>query len=157
MNNVSTKRLFAYFSLALIFGYSVFVLLVYNANVLSGLYTLEKCSIYYILVYVLLSAVSYTIDTQTRKEPGLLTLFCFPMFSLVFLLSIMLIASVSVGYIVLAIAVFVALYGLGYLTYKRWIGRIMLIKKGYENILLIYVIIHLFIVLFIAFKIIGLL
>jgi hypothetical protein len=69
----------------------------------------------------------------------------------------MLIASVNVGYIVLAIAVFVALYGLGYLTYKRWIGRIMLIKKGYENILLIYVIIHLFIVLFIAFKIIGLL
>ena len=157
MNNTSSKRLFAYFSLAIVFGYCAFVLMVFNAKILPGLYTLEKSSIYYILSYVILAAVAYAIDTQTKKEPGLLTLFCLPAYTLIFLFLVMWMASVNVVYIVAMIAVIAPLYVLGYMSYTRWINKIMLIKKGYENILLIYVIIHLFISLFVAFKVVGLL
>ena len=156
MNKTSTKRLFLYFSVASVLAYSVFVLLAYNAKVLPKLYTLKECSIYYILVYLLFAAVSYSIDTQTKKEPGLLTLLCFPIFTLVFLVSLMLIGGTSTIYILSTILVLGVVYVLGYLTYKKWIVKIMLIKKGYENILLAYVIVHLFISLFVAIKIIGL-
>lgn len=157
MRKLSSKRIFMYFSLALIFCYCTFVLIAYNNGILKGLYDIKKSSSYYMVVYVLLSAVSYVIDTQTRKEPALLTLICFPIFTLVLLLILMLIASISTILIVVLICAMVSIIILGYIGYKKWIHKILLIKHGYENILFGYVIIHIFAALFVAFKIIGLL
>lgn len=157
MNKPSSKRLFFYISVTAVLAYSLFVLLAYNAKVLPKLYTLKECSIYYVVLYLLFAAVSYTIDTQTKKEAGLLTLLCFPIFTLIFLGSLLLIGKFSIIYLITLFIVIAVLYVIGYITYKRWISKILLIKKGYENILLAYVIIHLFVSLFIAFKIIGLL
>ena len=153
----STKKLFLYISLSVVLTYFLVVLFAYNAKTLTNLYTLESCGFYYVAVYLLLSATSYFIDTQSRKEPGYLTLFCFPAYTCVFLLGMMIIGNIGWQYIVALMLVIVLLYILGYYCYKKWIDKIMLIKNGYENILMIYVIIHLFVVLFIAFKIIGLL
>ena len=62
MNNVSSKKMYFYFSLSLIFLYFTFVLFAYNGGFLSELYTLSSVSLYYVFAYVLLVAVSYIID-----------------------------------------------------------------------------------------------
>ena len=155
MLKASRKKLFLYISLSTLIGYFVIVLLAYNSNLLPDLYTMEKCSIYYIIVYLLLVATAYFLDTQSRKEPGFLTLFSLPAYSGLFLLGLMMIANINWSYMIVLLLVIGLLYIAGYFCYQKWIEKIMLIKNGYENILMIYVIIHLFVVLFIAFKIVG--
>lgn len=157
MKNVSTKKLFLYISLCVVLCYFLFVIFAYNGEFLPGLYTLEQCNFYYMIAYVLLVATAYMVDTSTRKEPAYLTLFCVPAFSLLFLLGIMFLANVAWHFIVVLLLSIVLLYILGYFVYQKWIEKILMIKNGYENILLGYVIIHLFIVLLFAFKIVGLL
>ena len=157
MNNISSKKMFFYISLSLIFAYFTFVLIAYNSGFLKELYTLENCSLYYMFAYVMLCAVSYIIDVGTKKEPGFLTLFNLPAFSLIFILVIMILSGISWPFIILLFAVMSGVFILGYFCYNKWINKILLIKNGYENILFIYVIIHLFIVLFIVFKILKLL
>ena len=155
MLKASRKKLFLYISLSALIGYFVVVLFAYNANLLPDLYTMDKCSIYYIIVYLLVVATAYYLDTQSRKEPGFLTLFSIPAYSGLFLLGFMMIAGINWSYMIVLLLVIGLLYIAGYFCYKKWIEKIMLIKNGYENILMIYVIIHLFVVLFIAFKIVG--
>ena len=117
MLKASRKKLFLYISLIALIGYFVVVLFAYNANILSDLYTMDKCSL--------------------------------------FLLGFMMIANINWSYMIVLLLVIGLLYIAGYFCYKKWIEKIMLIKNGYENILMIYVIIHLFVVLYIAFKIVG--
>lgn len=155
MLKASSKKLFLYISLSALIGYFVIALLAYNTNAMPDLYTMDKCSIYYIVVYLLLVATAYFLDTQSRKEPGFLTLFSIPAYSGFFLLGLMMIANINWSYMIVLLLVIGLLYIAGYFCYKKWIEKIMLIKNGYENILMIYVIIHLFVVLFIAFKIVG--
>lgn len=157
MRRISSKKTFMYFSLSLMVCYCIFVLIAYNSNILEGLYDIKKCGIYYLISYVLIVAVSYVIDTQSRKEPAFLTLLCIPIFTLIFLVSIMMITNAGVDGILLVVVSLMALLALGYHCYKKWIHRILLIKNGYENILMGYVILHVFVVLYIAFKMIGLL
>ena len=157
MNKTSTKKLFFYISTSLILCYFLFVLLMYNSNQMSELYTLKQCGIYYMIVYLLLTATNYVIDTQTRKEPAFLTLFALPTFTLLFLLGMMLIAGSLWTLIVVLLLVVSLLYVFAYYAYKKWIEKILLIKNGYDNILMIYVILHLLVVLYIAFRLLNLL
>lgn len=153
----SIKKIFLYISLSIILTYFCFVLICYNAGTFNELYSLNTCSIYYITVYLLLAATTYCIDINSRKEPALLTLFCLPIYSAIFLLSFMMMGAVEWYLIILMLLTIGILYILGYYCYKKWIEKILLVKNGYENILMIYDILHLFTVLFIAFKILGLL
>ena len=157
MNKPSTKKLFFYSSISLVLCYFLFVLLVYNANVLSILYTLEEVGFYYITIYVLLSATLYTVDTQTRKEPAFLVLFCLPIITFLFMLGMMLLAGITWQFYIVLILVIFLVYLFGYLVNEKWIEKIMMIRQGYDYILLGYVILHLFIVLFIVFKMLHLL
>lgn len=157
MHQLSTKKIFMYFSLALTLAYFTFLLIAYNSGILSTLYDVKTSGLYYIIVYVLLAAVTYAIDTQTKKEPALLTLFCLPIYSAIFLVILLFITGANLLYFGLLLALVGIVIGLGYLCYKKWIHKILLIKNGYKNILLVYVIIHMFVVLLIAFKMIGLL
>ena len=141
MLKASSKKLFLYISLSALIGYFVIVLLAYNSNLLPDLYTMDKCSIYYIIVYLLVVATAYFLDTQSRKEPGFLTLFSIPAYSGLFLLGFMMIAGINWSYMIVLLLVIGLLYIAGYFCYKKWIEKIMLIKNGYENILMIYVII----------------
>ena len=95
MNKPSTKKLFFYISISLVLCYFLFVVLAYNANVLTVLYTLAEVNFYYITVYVLLSATLYIVDTQTRKEPAFLTLFYLPIISFVIVLVMMILVGIS--------------------------------------------------------------
>ena len=153
MIKTSTKKLFFYISVSLVLCYFVFVLLVYNEGKFPELYNLEQSGLYYMFVYLLLVATNYVIDTQTRKEPAYLTLFCLPTFTLFYLSSVMLMSGVYWTIIVVLLLIMSLVYILGYYCYKKWIEKILMIKNGYDNILLAYVIIHLFIVLFVSFKI----
>ena len=155
--NTSTKKLYTYISLTLVMAYFIFVLLMFNSNELKELYNLQTSGFYYMFVYVLLVAVGYVIDTQTRKEPAFITLFTVPAFSLLLLLGMFIMGNVFWVFYIILCVVILALYILGIFCYKKWINKIMLIKRGYENILLAYVIIHVFVVLFVAFKTIGML
>ena len=110
MVKTSTKKLFFYISNALILGYFLFVLLAYNANILPSLYTLEQVNFYYIIVYVLLSATLYIIDTQTRKEPAFLALFCLPIYTFLFMLGMMLLANVNWQLIVVLVLVIFSIH-----------------------------------------------
>ena len=155
--NTSTKKLYTYISLTLVMAYFIFVLLMFNSNELKELYNLQTSGFYYLFVYVLLVAVGYVIDTQTRKEPAFITLFTVPAFSLLLLLGMFIMGNVFWVFYIILCVVILALYILAIFCYKKWINKIMLIKRGYENILLAYVIIHVFVVLFVAFKTIGML
>ena len=157
MHNISTKKLYFYISLSVVMCYFTFVLMAYNTGIAKELYTLEHISLYYMFAYVLLSAVCYIVDIGSRKEPGFLTLFCLPTYTLLFLLGMMLLAGVAWPFIVVLVLVMVLVFMLGYFCYKKWIDRILSIKNGYDNILFIYVIIHLFIALFVVFKILNIL
>ena len=157
MRNISTKKLFFYVSLSLVICYFTFVLIAYNGGFLKELYTLEYISLYYMFAYVLLAAVNYIIDIGSRKEPGYLTLFCLPAYTFLFLMGMMLLAGISWTYFIVLILVISLIYILGYICYKKWIEKILLIKNGYDNILFIYVILHLFIALFVVFKILNIL
>ena len=157
MNKNSTKRIFCYFSLSFVFAYVVFVLLMYNAGLLPQLYDIKETGIHYIVIYSLLATVCYAIDTQTKKQPGLLMCLCLPIHSLTFLVLMMLLGAVKPILIVLTVAIFLGILAFGYYTYTKWIKKILLVKKAYENALLAYGIVHLFMVLFVAFKVMGLL
>ena len=157
MNNISSKKMYFYISLSLVFIYFTVVLFAYNAQTFKELYTLEYCSLYYVFGYILLSAIAYIIDIGSRKEPGFLTLMCLPVYSFVFLLGMMMLAGVYWTYMVLLLIIFGLFLLLGIYCYKHWIHKILFIKNGYDNILFLYVLIHLFIVLFIAFKMLNLL
>ena len=157
MYKLSTKKLFFYISLSLVICYFTFVLIAYNSGILKELYTLENISLYYMFSYVLLVAVGYIIDIGSRKEPGFLTLFFLPSCTLLFLLGMMLLANVMWTYILVMILVMLLVFILGYFCYNRWIEKILLIKNGYENILFLYIIIHLFIALFVVFKVLNIL
>ena len=157
MIKTSKKKIFSYLSLAFIIGYFVVVLLAYNSGVWQELYTLDVCGFYYITVYLLVVAVAYYLDTSSRKEPGYLTLFSLPAYSGIFLLSAMMMAGVDWQHFVILILSISLLYILGYFCNKKWIEKLLLVKNGYENILMIYLIFHLIIVLYIAFKLLGLL
>ena len=157
MIKTSTKKLFFYISITLVLVYFLFVLFAYNAKILPVLYTLEQVNFYYMVIYVLLSATLYTIDTQTRKEPAYLTLFCLPLYTFLFMLGMMFLAKIAWQYIVVLVLVILLLYLLGYLVNQKLIEKIMMIKNGYNNILLVYVMMHLFVVLFIVFKMLHLL
>ena len=110
MNKNSTKHIFCYFSLAFVFAYVVFVLLMYNARILPQLYDIKEIGIHYIVVYSLLATVCYAIDAQTKKQPGLLMCFCLPIYSLTFLVLMMVIGAVKPILIVLTIAVLIILF-----------------------------------------------
>lgn len=157
MAKTSTKKLFFYISISLIMCYFLFVLFAYNANIMSSLYTLEQVNFYYMIVYVLLSATLYIIDTQTRKEPAFLTLFCLPAYTFLFMLGMMLLAGIEWPFFVVLILAIFLVYLFGYIINKKWIEKIMMIKNGYDNILFVYVILHLFVVLFIVFQMLHLL
>lgn len=157
MNKTSTKKIFLYISLSIVLVYFCFVLICYNANILEELYDLKTSSIYYVTVYLMLVAVCYWIDSQSRKEPGFLTFFCLPAYSGLFLLAIMMMNGTNWQFIVILLLVILLLYIGGYYCFKKPIEKLLLIKNGYENIMMLYDIIHLFIVLFIAFKMLGLL
>ena len=146
MNNISSKKMFFYISLSLIFAYFTFVLIAYSGGVLKELYTLENCNIYYIFSYVMLVAVMYMIDIGTRKEPAFLTLFYMPIISFTIMFIMMVLAGISWPFYIILIVVFACLFALGYWCYKRWINKILMLKIGYENILFFYIIIHLFLV-----------
>lgn len=148
----STKKLFFYISVCLVLCYFIFVLLAYNSGILTSLYTLKECGMYYIFAYTMLSAVAYFIDIQTRKEPAFLTLFCLPAYTYLFMLGIMFIAGISWDFMIVLTLVMFLVYILGYLCYKKWIEKILLIKNGYENILFVYIVIHLCLALFITFR-----
>ena len=110
MNKTSTKKLFFYISISLVLCYFLFVILAYNANVLTVLYTLEETNFYYITVYVLLAATLYMLDTQTRKEPAFLTLFCLPAITLLFMLGMMLLGGETWHYYIVLILVISLVY-----------------------------------------------
>ena len=139
MMKASTKKLYFYISLCLVLCYFIFVLMAYNSKILSSLYNLEECGMYYLFVYVILSAVSYFIDIQTRKEPAFLTLFCFPAYTYLFMLGVMFIAGITWPYMIVLTLVMALIYILGYFCYKKWIEKILVIKNGYENILFLYI------------------
>ncbi len=157
MNKPSTKKLFFYISISLVLCYFLFVLFAYNAGVIPVLYTLEEAGFYYITVYVLLAATLYTVDTQTRKEPAFLVLFCLPAITFLFMLGMLLLVGITWQFYIVLILVIFLVYLFGYIVNQKWIEKIMMIQHGYDYILLGYVILHLFIVLFIVFKILNLL
>jgi hypothetical protein len=107
-------------------------------------------------VYILLVGVGYFIDTQTRKEPALITLFTIPAFSFILLLAFFIMSEVYWVYYLFLVLVFTLIYFSGFMCYKKWISKILQFKIGYENTLFIYLIIHLFIVLLISFNVMGL-
>ena len=155
--NSSTKKLFTYISLTLVIGYFVFVLWMYNSHQLTDLYDPSKTSFYYIFVYILLVAVGYMIDIQTRKEPAFISLFAVPAFSLFLLLGLFAMCGLNWPYFIILCLIIILLYILGFFCYKRWISKILTIKNGYENILFGCVILHILVVLLVAFNVIGLL
>ena len=157
MNNISSKKMYFYISLSLVFAYFSFVLLAYNGGFLPELYSLKDVSLYYVFAYVLLAAVSYIIDIGSRKEPAFLTLFCLPTYSLIFLFGMMILIGIFWTSYILLFLIFAVIYALGYQCYIKWIERILIIKNGYDNILFGYVVIHIFIVLFVVFKMLNLL
>lgn len=157
MNKISTKRLFLYLSIPIVLSYFAFVLVMYSGNQLKELYTLAKCGFYYIVIYLLLAATTYIIDIQTRKEPGYLTIYCLPVFTILFLLGFILMSSVNNLYIIVLLAIMTIILVVGHLVYKKWMNKLSKHKNWYENILFIYVILHLFLSLFISFKIIEIL
>jgi hypothetical protein len=108
-------------------------------------------------VYVLLVGVGYFIDTMTRKEPALITLFTIPAFSFILLLGFYIMSGIHWVYYIITVIAFILIYVLGYICKKKWIASVLKLKIGYENILFIYVIIHLFIVLLISFNAMDLL
>ena len=157
MNNISSKKMFFYISLSLIFTYFTFVLIAYSNGILKELYTLENCSLYYVFSYVIIVAVMYMIDIGTKKEPAFLTLFYLPIISFVFMLAMMILACVSWPFFIILTAIFTGLFALGYWCYKKWINKILMLKIGYENIIFFYILLHLFLVLFPVFVILKLL
>ena len=153
MKYLSSKKLFTYISLSIVLLYFVFVMVTYES--IPVLHSKEIASIYYTFTYLLLAAVGYIIDTQSRKEPAFITLFTLPGFTFIYLLMSMIFMNSNYPLIVVLILIMVVVFLLGYLVYKKWIERILLIKNGYQNILFLYVIIHTMIALYFAFKIYG--
>ena len=155
MRQLSSKKSFFYISNTIIACYFIFVLILYSNNQLPFLYSREVCGIYYLFSYLLLGAVLYVIDTHTRKEPGFLTLFCLPVFTFFYLLGCLLcVGSDYPSFIVLILSISL-LFILGFFINKYWIEKILVIKNGYQNILFIYVLVHLMIALYISFLILG--
>ena len=103
----SAKKLYSYISLTLVLMYFIFVLLMYNNNDLPVLYDLKNCGFYYMFVYILLVGVGYFIDTQTRKEPALITLFTIPAFSFILLLAFFIMGEVYWVYYLFLVLVFI--------------------------------------------------
>ena len=155
--NATVKKIYLYLSISACLCYFIFVLLMYNSNLLPEIYTLSECSLYYVIVYSLLAAVSYCIDTQTKKEPAILSLFALPAHSFIFLLGMMFLASCEWIYFIIMTAIFIVIYVVGIVIYKKFIGKILLVKNAYENTLLAYTIIHVFMVLLSAFIMLNLL
>lgn len=155
--NSSTKKLYTYISLTLILAYFVFILWMYNSNQLNELYDIKQVGFYYIFAYILFVGVGYMIDTQTKREPAFITLFTIPSFSFILLLGMFIMDGVFWLYYVLLCLIILLLYILGYLCYKKWISKVITLKIGYENILFIYIIIHIFVVLIVAFSTMNLL
>lgn len=155
MRKLSSKKWFFYISNIVIICYFTFVLILFNSNQLPFLYSREACGIYYLFIYLLLSAVLYVIDTHTRKEPGFLTLFCLPLFTLFYLLGCMMCSGKSYpSFIVLFLSI-VLVFIFGFFINKYWIEKILSIKNGYQNILFIYILIHLMVALYISFSVLG--
>ena len=153
----TVKKLFLYISLSVILCYFVFAILMYTNNSFKEIYTLSDCSLYYIIVYALLTAVSYYIDTLSKKEPGLLTLIALPIYSFLFLFAMMLIASCEWFYVLISFVILAAVLVAGFIVYKKVIMKILLKKNAYENVLLAYTILHVFMVLLSVFIMINLL
>ena len=153
MKYLSSKKMFTYISLCVVLLYFMFVLITYET--LPMLHNIETCSIYHTFAYLLLAAVGYVIDTQSRKEPGFITLFTLPGFSLIYLLTSMIFTGTKYNLIIVMCLAMIIVFVLGYLVYKKWIIKVLNIKNGYPNILFIYVLIHTLIVLYFGFKIFG--
>ena len=153
MKQLSSKKLFTYISLVLILMYFTFVVFTYD--VFPILHSKETCSIYYTFAYLLLAAVGFVIDTQSRKEPAFISLFTLPGFSTIYLLISMVFMGERYNWIIVLALVMLIVFTLGYLTYKKWIAKILTIQNGYQNILFAYTLLHTFIVVFFGFKILG--
>ena len=155
MNQLSSKKLFFYISLSFVLCYFCFVIIAYSSKWAPVLYDIKTCSSYYMFTYLLLAMISYAIDTQTRKEPAFLTLFCLPAFTTIYLMVCVLFSGVGIPNIMLLLVVMAAIFILGYIVYKKWIIKVLEIKNGYPNILFIYTVFHLMIALYISFEIFG--
>lgn len=99
MKNISFKKRFFYISITCLLCYSLFVLLVYNAQELEVLYNIKTCGTYYLFSYLIASAVLYVVDVNTRKEPAFLVLFCLPAFTCIFLILSLLSAGYTYSFI----------------------------------------------------------
>ena len=153
MKQLSSKKLFTYISLILLFVYFTFVVFTYD--LFPVLHCKETCSIYYTFTYLLIAAVGFVIDTQSRKEPAFISLFTLPGFSTIYLVVSMIFVGERYNLIIVLLLVMLIVFVLGYLTYKKWINKILTIQNGYQNILFAYTILHTFIVVFFGFKILG--
>ena len=153
LKQLSSKKLFTYISLILILMYFTFVVITYDE--FPVLHSKEICSIYYTFAYLLFAAVGFVIDTQSRKEPAFISLFTLPGFSTIYLVVSMLFIGETYNWIIVLALVMLIVFTLGYLTYKKWITKILTIQNGYQNILFAYTILHTFIVVFFGFKILG--
>ena len=153
MKQLSSKKLFTYISLILLFVYFTFVVFTYD--LFPVLHSKETCSIYYTFTYLLIAAVGFVIDTQSRKEPAFISLFTLPGFSTVYLVVSMIFVGERYNLIIVLLLVMLIVFVLGYLTYNKWINKILTIQNGYQNILFAYTILHTFIVVFFGFKILG--
>ena len=155
MQKISSKKWFFYLSVGTLLCYFMFVLLMFNSQKFPLLYSVETCNSYYLIVYLLLCAVGYFIDANTRKEPGFLVLFCMPIFTFLYLFASLLIAGALVSKIVVLILGISLVFILGFIVNKYWMSKIISIRNGYINILFIYVLVHLMVALYISFSIFG--
>jgi len=153
MKNLSSKKWYFYISLCLLFLFSAFVVIAYGTKMLDVFCSKEVCSTYYLFTYLLVVAVMYWIDVQTRKEPAFLTIFALPAYTFIYLFLCILCSGMNYAALIVLCLVIVLVYVLCYIVNKYWIEKIMNIKNGYHNITFIYIMVHLLIVVYVSFKI----
>lgn len=155
MKNISSKKWFFYISLTSLLCYSLFVFIAYNTSIFPVLYDAKTCSTYYLFSYLIATAMLYAIDTNTRKEPAFLTLFCLPAITCIFLILTLFSCGYNYTFYIVLLLFISLIYILSYVINKYLITKILAIKNGYANILFIYVVLHLMIGIYLSFRILG--
>lgn len=150
LKNLSSKKIFFYISLLILFIYGL-VLVALRLNHLADiLFKLETLKTYYLIIYLILAAISYYLDSSLRKEPGFLSLFFLPAISFLYLFISMSVGGAEPAKIVVMSLVMCLLVIASYFIYVKLMPKVLTIKHLYGISLFLYTVIHLTVVLLIS-------
>ena len=152
MSKFSSKKIFSFFSVSFIILLLIAMMIIYKSEIAPNLFTKEIGESYFLFGFMILFAVGYIIDSNTRKEAGYVVLFAYPFYAIAYLGICSLIGGGSWINIVIILLSLILVLVLGYFIYKYLMPKILMMKYGYQTFLFLYVIIFLTTILFVSFN-----